>query len=318
MNAVVTGAGGFIGANLVRTLLARGHTPVAFVRPGAPPWRLRDVASELEIVPIDLRDTERTITEITRRASDTLFHLASSGAYSWQQDLDTMLAVNVRCLDALLTAARQASARLVNAGSSSEYGLSDHPSAESDRLEPNSCYAVTKAAATHLCRLAAASHGQVAITLRLYSIYGPWEDPRRLMPVMVRDALAGTWPPLVSPDTARDFVWVDDACDALIAAAELDLPDPGTILNVASGTQTTVRMLVELARDLFDVAAEVRWGEFAARSWDSTTWVGDPSLSREVLGWQARTPVRDGLKQMATWLDQHPELAARYAEVTPA
>src|SRR5205807_2658423 len=143
--------------------------------------------------------------EVHRLRPEVIFHLAAHGAYSWQRDLDAMLSVNVRATEALLVAARAVGARLVSAGSSSEYGHRDDAPSELDRLEPNSHYAVTKSAATHLCRLAAKTHGQHAITLRLYSIYGPWEEPRRLMPTLVRYALDRRLPPLVGPSIARDF-----------------------------------------------------------------------------------------------------------------
>jgi len=178
-----------------------------------------------------------------------------------------MLAVNVRAIEALLDGAREVGARVVNAGSSSEYGQQDHAPSESERVEPNSLYAITKVAATQLCRLAAATYGQCAITLRFYSIYGPWEEPGRLMPTLVQRALTGHLPPLVDPDIARDFVWVQDACEAFLAAAGADLQDPGAVLNVASGTQTTLRTLVDLARGMFKIEAEPAWGTMPQRSW---------------------------------------------------
>ena len=136
-----------------------------------------------------------------------------------------MLAVNVRATEALLEAARATGSRLVNAGTSSEYGLTGpRPRPKTECVEPNSHYAVTKVSATHLCRLAAATHAQHAVTLRLYSIYGPWEEPGRLMPTLVERAIAGGWPPLVDPETARDFVWVEDACEAFVLAASTILP----------------------------------------------------------------------------------------------
>jgi dolichol-phosphate mannosyltransferase len=318
MRALVTGAGGFIGANLVRRLLDAGQTPIAAVRPGEVPWRLSEIASEVELLPVDLSDPAATEASVLRSHPEAIFHLAASGAYSWQQDLDAMLAVNVRALDALLSGARRTDATLVNAGSSSEYGLIDHPAVEGDRLEPNSHYAVTKSAATHLCRLAAGVHGQTAITVRLYSIYGPWEDPGRLMPVLVRSARAGVWPPLVAPDTARDFVWVDDACDALLAAADPPAGEPGAVFNVASGVETTIGALVEIVRALFEVAAEPVWGEHPARRWDTTRWVGDPTHAESHLGWRASTPLADGLARLAAWFDAHPELDGRYAPASSA
>jgi UDP-glucose 4-epimerase len=312
MRALATGAGGFVGANLVRHLLDAGHEPIALVRPGSNPWRLRDLAGEVSFRRADLSDPDAVHRSVLDTRPDVVFHLAASGAYSWQQDFDAMLAVNVRATEALLRGAREVGARLVNAGSSSEYGLTDHPPSESETVRPNSHYAVTKTAATHLCRLAAATYGQHAVTLRLYSVYGPWEEPGRLMPTLVERALARTLPPLVDPDVARDFVWVQDACDAFLAAATADLADPGLILNVASGTQTSLRSLVELVRSVFAITAEPAWGTMERRSWDTSVWVGQPAAAAAMLGWRSRTPLRSGLELFAEWLQASPEIAARY------
>jgi nucleoside-diphosphate-sugar epimerase len=311
MKAIVTGAAGFVGANLTRHLLASGHEPVALVRRSGP-WRLHDVADALDVRPVDLRDLDATRACVRDVNPDVIFHLAAYGAYGWQRDFDTMLAVNVRATEVLLESARASDARLVATGSSSEYGLKDHAPSEVELLEPNSQYAVTKACATHLCRLAARDHDQHAVTLRLYSIYGPWEEPGRLMPALVERALAGELPPLVGPDTARDFVWIDDACDALVRAASPEVPGCGPVFNIASGIQSTLRGLVEVIRELFGVEREPVWGTMEQRNWDTSCWVGEPAAARDGLGWTVRTPIRDGLVRFADWMRANPAVADRY------
>ena len=312
MKAIVTGAGGFVGANLVRCLLAGGHEPSAAVRPGGNTWRLADISSDARQVAVDLRHPAAIERVVRDLQPDVIFHLAAHGAYSWQKDLDAMLSINVRATEALLVAARDVGASLVHAGSSSEYGYQDHAPRENERVDPNSHYAVTKVAATHLCRLAATTSGVQAVTLRLYSIYGPWEEPGRLMPTLVHRAVGGGWPPLVGPEIARDFVWVEDACDAFVRAGTRALGDRGAVINIASGTQTTLETLVGIARRVLHVETEPVWGSMAARGWDTSIWVGDPALAEQSLGWRAKTTLDAGLERMATWFDEHPELAPRY------
>jgi UDP-glucose 4-epimerase len=312
MKALVTGAGGFVGANLVRHLLERGDEPIAMLRPDTDSWRLQDIAAETRTEFVDLTRPDDLLRAVHEVRPDVIFNLAARGAYSWQTDLDEMLAVNVRATETLLQAARRVDARLVQAGSSSEYGFADHATAEHECVEPNSYYAVTKVAATHLCRLAAAQHGQHAVTLRLYSVYGTWEEPGRLIPALVDRALEGTYPPLVAPGTARDFVWVGDACDALVRAATTDLEDRGAVLNVASGAQTTLCRLVETVRELFDIGTDPIWDSMPARNWDTGVWVGDPARTAEQLGWTASTSLDDGLRALAGWMAPNPTRRARY------
>jgi UDP-glucose 4-epimerase len=267
----------------------------------------------MELVKVDLARPAAVRAAVLEHRPDWIFHLVAHGAYSWQTDLRAMTAVNLEATESLLVAARDADAKaLVYAGSSSEYGYQDHAPREDECIEPNSRYAVTKAAGTQLCRLAAATHGQRAPVLRLYSVYGPWEDPNRLMPTLARRASQGAWPPLVDPDTARDFVWIDDVCEAFVRAAIVPLDDPGAVFNIGSGHQTTLREVVAVARRVFDVAAEPEWGSMSERAWDTAVWVADPHAAARVLGWRATTGLHEGLRQLQVWLREHPALAARY------
>jgi nucleoside-diphosphate-sugar epimerase len=318
MRALITGAGGFVGANLVRHLLEIGDEPIALVRPSGNDWRVADIASEVRIAPVDLRDPDQVLGAVLDLRPEVIYHLAAHGAYSWQNDLDTMLSVNVRATDALLEGARKADARFVHAGSSSEYGFAARATSECDRVRPNSHYAVTKVAATHLCELAAAQYGQHAVTLRLYSIYGPWEEPGRLMPTLVERALDGSYPPLVAPDIARDFVWITDVCDAFVRAAAI-APDPTQlVLNIASGTQTTLRSLVTTTQETFGLRDEPVWETMPGRSWDTTVWVGDPTTTERALGWRASTPLSSGLAAIAAWMSAEPALRRRYRPIVVA
>jgi len=130
MRSLVTGAGGFVGANLVTHLLDAGHEVAAVVRPGTHPWRLVDHGEEVRLVSCDLADAAAVEQMALDQKPDVIFHLAAHGAYSWQQDLGRMLAVNLGSTQALLDAALKLGARLINAGSSSEYGYKDHAPSE--------------------------------------------------------------------------------------------------------------------------------------------------------------------------------------------
>jgi dolichol-phosphate mannosyltransferase len=311
VKALVTGAGGFVGANLLRHLLTIGFDPIGLIRPGGDQWRLEELAGELPLLEVDLRDQQTVNKVVVGQRPELIFHLAAHGAYSWQSSLETMVAINVLCTETLLTAARSIGARLVCAGTSSEYGYKDHAPSELERTDPNSHYAITKAAGTQLSRLAAAEYGQHAVTLRLYYLYGPWENRRRLMPTLVEHALQGRWPRLAGPAIARDFVAVQDACTAFVAAASCDLDDPGEIFNIASGTQTTLAGLVETVRELFSVEPDPVWGTMPERAWDTATWVGDPSSAADTLSWQAETSLTHGLVRLADWLHERSSIVER-------
>ena len=302
-SALVTGAGGFVGANLVRRLADVGHRVTGVIRPGGDRWRLSGIDGAVELLEVDLCDQDAVRQLVRRTTPEWTFHLAAHGAYSWQQDARRILDTNLTATVGLVDACRDVGCdAFVHAGSSSEYGLKDHAPSEDEPIEPNSCYAVAKASATMFCRYVSRSEGFPAVTLRLYSVFGPYEDPRRLVPAVVMRALKNELPPLVAPDVARDFVWVDDVVDALLLAAEKAPDRAGAVYNVGSGVQTTVATLVDTARRVLNIEAEPAWGTMPPRSWDTTCWVADNRRIRADLGWHPRTDVAEGLLRTAAWL----------------
>lgn len=142
-----------------------------------------------------------------------------------------------------------------------------------------------------------------AVNLRLYSAYGPLEDTSRLVPTLLREAVAGRLPPLVDPQTSRDFVHVDDVCEAFVLAATRMHPGLyGESLNIGTGIKTTIGDLVELTRATFGVEAEPSFDTMAGREWDTPDWYAEPSKALREIGWRARTDLKDGLVSMSKWV----------------
>lgn len=311
--ALVTGAAGFIGANLTRRLLAEGHRVELLLRPGSSTWRLGDILGAVVVHEADLRDHESVRSTIGRTSPEWVFHLAAHGAYSWQTDSRGILQSNmIGTLNLAESCVERGFEAFVHAGSSSEYGLKDHAPSETEAAEPNSSYAVGKVTATLLCRQLATQHGLHMTTLRLYSVYGPWEDPRRLMPTLVAHGMRGELPPLVEPATARDFLHVEDALDAFLLAARKSVPGSSGIYNVGSGVQTNLRRLVEVASRALGISTVPEWSTHPARAWDASVWVSDPSKLEKELGWSPQRGLEVGIAGLADWLRERPELHGRY------
>lgn len=305
--ALVTGAAGFVGANLTRALLRDGRQVRALIRPGSDRWRLPVDDPCLSVAEVDLADVVAVRDEVRSSAPSEVFHLAAHGAYPSQRDLPRMVDVNIRATAALLDVALELGGPpVVVAGSSSEYGLKDHAPTEDESAVPNSDYAVTKLASTTLCIHRAMSTGLPVVVLRLASVYGPWEEPSRLVPTLLRSAIRGELPPMADPTTARDFVHIDDVVEAFTRAAARAPQCRGHVLNIGTGVQHTLREIVEVARSCFGIEAEPAWGSYPPRPWDTTTWVTDPTRAAKELGWRAATDLPSGLLATARWLREAP------------
>jgi UDP-glucose 4-epimerase len=310
--ALVTGAGGFVGANLARRLVTEGHEVHALVRPGTTTWRL-DESLHARVHEVDLRNADGVTQLVRTIRPEWVFHCASYGAYSWQRDAERMRDTNLTGTTNLLAACRRSGVEIfVNTGTSSEYGYKNHAPSETETAEPNSPYAQSKLWATEQCAQHARLYGGIVTTLRLYSVYGPDEEPNRLIPMLLISAVNGVLPSLTRPRTARDFVYIDDVCDAYLEIARQRPPEPGGIFNVGTGVQTTLAEAVSLVRSMFNVRTEPQWGSMPSRTWDTDVWCSDITKIRAQLGWSPRFTLADGLASFNTWLAGHPLLRERY------
>src|SRR5260370_38276252 len=97
------------------------------------------------------------------------------------------------------------------------------------------------------CGFAARKNGARIRTLRLYSVYGPWEEPTRLVPTLIVNGLRARLPALVDPKVARDFVYIDDVCDAYLAAAAATAAEPDAVFNAAPAVQSSHNPVLQVA-----------------------------------------------------------------------
>ncbi len=312
---LITGATGFVGANLARRLIYDGHDVHLIVRPGYTAWRIEGLRADARIHAVSLENREGLLTAARSIRPEWVFHLAAYGAYSWETDLERMARTNLigtaNLIDACLPGAFEV---MVNTGSSSEYGFKDHAPREDERLEPNSLYAITKASATHLCVWTARAHHVRIPTLRLYSAYGPYEEPNRLIPTLIVFGLEGRLPPLVSAGVARDYVFVSDVVEAyLLAARRADAPHDA-VYNIGSGVETPISEVVETVQRLLSIPQEPQWSSMPDRAWDTGAWVANPAAAARALGWRAATQFEDGLKLTLDWLRDDVSLLEHYQQ----
>ncbi len=301
---LVTGAAGFVGANLYKTLTAVRDDVYAVVH-REKSWRLAEVKDE-RVIAVDLNDYVAAKNLINSVAPQTVFDCAAYGAYSFEEDANLIYQTNFQSIVNFVgLLAGQPFAAFIHAGSSSEYGTNCAAPSEDSICEPNSPYAVSKVAVASYLRFMGKQRSFPCVNLRLYSVYGPLEDTSRLLPNLLRQALAGKLPPLVDPRTSRDFIHVDDVCAAFImAAAKMHPGLYGENFNIGTGIKTTIAELADVTRRVFNVAAEPQFGTMEGRAWDLAEWYSDPRKAIKQLGWKPLVQLEDGLRSMALWVAQ--------------
>ncbi len=305
---LVTGATGFIGANLTRCLLEIGCNVNITVREEANRWRIRDLTGQVREHICDLRIPEQTNKLVGDVKPDVVYHLAAYGSYpTLQQDLNSIVQTNIiGTLNLIKALSRTKCEVLVNSGSSSEYGLKNEPMVETAALEPINHYGVSKAA-TSLFGQVFARSGQPIVTLRPFSVYGYYEEPMRLIPTLITSCLRGKDLNITQGEQTRDFVFIEDMVDAYLKAS-LSKEALGEIINIGSGIQHSVKEVVNNVLELCGNPVTVHWGALPYRNGETSTWLADNSKARQLLAWKPQTDLDTGLRKTIAWFRQNLDL----------
>ena len=307
MNALVTGAAGFIGSHLAERLLAEGARVVGL------DCFTDHYARELKEANVAALRARRgfRFVETTIQAADWpallagtthVFHLAARAGVrgSWGRDFGAYTACNVEATQVLLEACRSAAPeRIVYASSSSVYGAGELPMREDARLQPVSPYGVTKLAAEHLCHLYWAGYGLPAVSLRYFTVYGPRQRPDMAFHRFLAAVLAGA-PIELYGDGAqtRDFTYVDDAVAATISAGLRGRP--GGVYNVGGGAQVSLNDVLALMARC--TGREPRVRRTAPPKGDMRDTYADTDRARRDLRYAPSVTLEQGIAAEYEWL----------------
>ena len=316
MRTLVTGAAGFVGSHLTKRLCDEGfdvvgidsftdYYDVALKRMNAD----SAVRAGAKIIDADLNkvDLDRALDGV-----EVVFHLAGQPGVrsSWGKEFSAYSYSNIDATQRLLEACRgkQNLRRVVYASSSSVYGDAErYPTSESDRPQPISPYGVTKLAAEHLCSLYAKCYEVPTVSLRYFTVYGPRQRPdmafTRFAEAAVRDQEITVYG---SGEQTRDFTYVGDVVEANVLAATCDIT-PGTVLNVAGGSHTSVNEVLQIFEKL--AGSQLLVKRVDAVAGDVRRTGGDTTAIRSVLGWRPKVLLEDGIARQFDWA------AAQYADV---
>lgn len=305
----MAGINGFIGAAVARCLKARGWRVIGLLRAGRSWDRLAEIAG-LELIEVEAYTPEALSRALSRIQAEVAINLAAAGIAPGASDAVELLQGNAFLAWHLLEAAAQRGIRrFLQIGSCAEYGPGQPGvlMSENWQQEPISCYGAAKLAATHLARVQALRLNVPIAILRLFGVYGPDEARHRLLPTIMAGLLADQGVDLTGGLQQRDWLYIDDAAEALACAAEAeDLGATGSIYNICTGQPTSVRDVGEEARAALNADANLlRWGALPYRA-DEPMWVvGDASRFRSLTGWQPRYTWYEGVRATVRALAPH-------------
>lgn len=304
-HVLVTGAHGFIGASLLN-LLSLAEVPCRGLSSGqhTSDIRLTNDAKN-KMVLCDLNNHGRVADQFT--GITHVVHTATFGAYSWQKDSSEIFQQVTQLENLLKVSQKNQIKAFVHLGSSSEYGDECRQATESQPLKANSLYSLAKAQCHELISYYGQKQKLPTMTLRLFSIYGPGEDPRRLLPQICQSLLKMSPLTLAKPATARDFVHIFDVLEIILEALlNLTENDFGEAYNVCTGVQTTLK---DIAEHLHQEHAfsDIQWKDEVAKSWDLSDWSGSPAKTEKRFSWRPQVAFADGLRLTLDFYRENPE-----------
>jgi UDP-glucuronate 4-epimerase len=308
---LVTGGAGFIGSHLVERLLATGRRVVVvdsfddFYDPAVKRRNLAGVKRHpgFSLVEADIRDEGAVREAADRFEVDEIVHLAARAGVrpSIEQPL-LYQSVNGTGTTVMLEVARRRRVRNFLFGSSSSvYGESGAvPFREDARVDrPVSPYAATKKANEELCFTYHHLYGLPVTCLRFFTVYGPRQRPEMAIHKFARLILEGRPVPMYGDGTSsRDYTYVDDVVDGVVAA--LDRPQPYEIVNLGGSRTTALAELVRLLEARLGRDARVE--QLPAQPGDVTITFADVSRAGRLFGYAPRVPIEAGLDRFVAWL----------------
>jgi nucleoside-diphosphate-sugar epimerase len=308
---LVTGGAGFIGSNLVKALLAQGHTVRVLDNfSTGKRTNLQDCLGQIDLIEGDLTDLDDV-----RRAVKGIEVVLHQGAVpSVAKSIDDPLGSNQANVNGtlhVLVAARDSGVRrVIFASSSSIYGDQDPevPKVETMTPQPISPYAIAKQAAERYCQVFYRVYGLETVALRYFNVFGPSQDPQSMYAAVIprfATALLRSKPPVIYGDgeQTRDFTYIENVVSANLLAATAPAEDVcGEVFNAAAGGQTSLNSLVEALQEITGQNISPLHEE--PRPGDIKHSRADIAKIRRLMGYQAKVSLIDGLRATVEWYRQ--------------
>lgn len=289
LKIAITGSSGFIGANLVRSF-DNTHEVFPLTR-NTNNWRL---GSQFKAIKFNILEREKVREIIGKLKPDVLIHCAAYGGLFFETNVRNIVETDLIGSMNLIDASKDVPV-VLNTGSSTEYGIRRSPMKESDLIAPTTQEGMTKALQTSLFRSAHNS-----LTLRLFSVYGYYEEKHRLISHLIYSLIEDQKPMLSSLNNVRDFVFIEDVSKAYsLAISNYDKVEKGSIFNIGTGIQSTILDIVN------ELKVEVDYNPSARTEEPKRMWQADISKTMRELKWIPQHSLRDGLKKTKEWMEKN-------------
>jgi nucleoside-diphosphate-sugar epimerase len=298
---LVTGATGFIGSHLAERLVAEGAEVTLAVEPGVSQANVASILDKVRVHEVDLREGQMVRQLVRECQPSKIYHLAAVGVT--EPDVDPLLAVQVNVMGTLnlLEALKETECDcFVNTGTCYEYGHNTPPMREDQMVDPISAYAASKSAAGLFCNLYHRTRGYPIVTVRPFTVYGPRQSERALIPQTILSALRGEDFEMTGGEQTRDFTYVDDVVEGYLRAS-LSKKAIGPTINLGTGEEHAIKDVVLKVLELMGSPMRPLIGALPYRPGEIRRLYADNSKARELLDWKPQVRLEEGLRRTIKW-----------------
>lgn len=298
MRVFITGASGFIGSAVMHLLVEQGIEVAALVSHDKPHERLNNLSGRFYRLEGRLGDIPALRPALEAFRPDICIHLAwyaEPEKYLYSTENIPILEQSLAALQTLIDVG---CTQIVGIGTCAEYDTDFGFLREDTSTRPATIYAACKLSLCLIGQHMAAAANVNFAWARMFYLYGPQEDSRRLIPALIQSLRAGKSFDATLGEQVRDYLHVADVASALWT---LSKERANGIYNIASGNPITIRALMESVGDMVGNRHLIRFGELPYRQWEPMFICGDNRKLR-TLGWSPQYPLQKGLEQVASGL----------------
>lgn len=301
----ITWATWFIGANILHRLVSLWAKDIHILtRRDSNFSRIEELKDKVTIHSFSLENKEETAWKIKEIRPQIIFHVAATGTAVWRTPLtiDELVKSNTLGTMHLIDASIEAGTCevFVNSGSSSEYWQKEFPMKETDIIEPNNLYGISKAAGTHYATLVGKQNKIPLVTYRIFSAYWPYEDEKRLIPTLLCAFSNNNSLQLSSPSSVRDFIYVWDIVSAFLESDKAVIHS-WDIINLGTGIQNSIWDVVKELQVIFSSSIVPEYGNKQIHQFEPKSWVADITKMRTILKIEP-LPLKQGLIKTLQWM----------------
>lgn len=307
MKVLIYGSTGFVGANVTRFFIKKEEDVHVCLRNDSNTWRIKDLLENLVVHNGDLslkNDIESTISSVR---PDVVVNCAGVVAGFGIEDQEGVIQKNfVNTVNLVNTCAKLNVDMLINTGSAYECGFSNDPVMRNECLNaPLGLYGITKKAEREYIDMIAQKFEKKYVTLRLFTPFGFFDSPIRLIPYTILSLLNDDVPYIKNPLSVRDFIYIEDVSKIYYAlSTKPEVTDMGSVFNVGTGKMSRV---IDIVKNLIGIA-HASYDEPSVYKNGSTEYLySDPKETQQFLSKMnlTLTPLTESLKRTFYWFAQN-------------